>query len=393
MTLRDLPARVHRSIENLEWGRPAVDLVARSWRRGTMPALLDRQRPAHRTTLARASVSVIIPCYNYGRFLDESVGSALSQVGADIEVIVVDDCSTDGSALKMYELAKSDPRVIAVSNPRNLGHVHTFNRGYAEATGDFIIRLDADDLLTPGSVGRALQLFEENPNVGLVYGHPRHFTTAAPPRPRIGDPTWSVWAGHQWIRERCRRGYNCITTPEGIIRASVLRQVGPLNTTLRFAQDMEMWLRVASVSDVGRINDVDQAFHRDHDASMSVNEGAGLLTDLVERRLVFTEMFRTQKAEFEDVDDLEALFRKTLAEQSLGHAAHFLDRRGAGTALVPELVDFAADTYPEAETLPAWDRVLRRTGASRGPGLRHARVVGARVRDELDFLRWTRTGL
>ena len=72
---------------------------------------------------------------------------------------------------------------------------------------------------------------------------------------------------------------------------SVVNRVGPLDTRLRFAQDMEMWCRVAAVSDVGRVNGADQALHREHSQSMSATAGSAPLTSLEERRQVFASVF------------------------------------------------------------------------------------------------------
>ena len=153
-----------------------------------------------------ARVSVIIPCYNYGHFLSESVSSALSQEGVEPEVIVVDDASTDDSAAVAERLAAQDSRVTVVRHLRNTGHVVAFNDGLAAAAGEFVVRLDADDLLTPGSLVRATALFDAYPEVGLVYGHPRHFTEHSPPTPRLAMRGWSIWSGADWVAERCRRG-------------------------------------------------------------------------------------------------------------------------------------------------------------------------------------------
>ena len=83
-----------------------------------------------------------------------------------------------------------------------------------------------------------------------MYGHPRHFSTSTAPDAVIGDISWSIWSGEDWLTERCRRGVNCITTPEAMLRGATMAGVGPLRTELRFAQDMEMWFRVAAVSAV-----------------------------------------------------------------------------------------------------------------------------------------------
>lgn len=103
-------------------------------------------------------VSVIINNFNYRRFLAESIGSALDQTIMDKEVIVVDDGSTDGSV----DLIRSfGDRVRAVFK-ENGGQASAFNAGFAAATGDHILFLDADDRLYPDAVGTALSVFEDS---------------------------------------------------------------------------------------------------------------------------------------------------------------------------------------------------------------------------------------
>jgi hypothetical protein len=342
-------------------------------------------------------VSVIIPCYNYARFLPESVPSALSQVGIDPEVIIVNDASTDDSAAVADGFAARDPRVTVIHHTRNTGHVVAFNDGLAAATGEFIVRLDADDLLTPGSVARAVALFDAFGSVGLVYGHPRHFVESDPPPPRTAVRGWSVWSGGDWVAERCRKGVNCITTPEAIVRASVAREVGPLSTRLRYAQDMEYWLRTAAVSDVGRIDGADQALHRDHSASMSVNDGSGLLADLLERREVFDVLFAGPGGRLPGAAAMHDRARRSLAANALWLAVHAYDRRHTDTIEVPAMVDFALATYPAARTLPQWRALRRRqrVGERWSPLVPTfmASVVWSKARREFRHRQWTRTGV
>jgi glycosyltransferase involved in cell wall biosynthesis len=142
-----------------------------------LPAVREGPIPLER----RPTVTVVIPCYNYARYLRESVSSALGQSEVDVDVVIVDDASTDDSQAVAQELAQRDPRVTVLAHHRNLGPVQTFNAGLARASGEFVARLDADDLLTNGSLGRAAAVMTRHPEVGLVYGHPIHF---APERSR-----------------------------------------------------------------------------------------------------------------------------------------------------------------------------------------------------------------
>jgi glycosyltransferase involved in cell wall biosynthesis len=344
-----------------------------------------------------AKVSVVIPTYNYGRFLPESVGSVLSQQDVDVEVIVVDDCSTDDTPMVAGQLAAADPRVIYAPNAENHGPCVAFNDGLARATGEFVVRLDADDLLTPGSLSRSVQLFDRFPEVGLVYGSPLHFDTPTPPAPRTAVESWTVWSGEDWIAERARLGVNCITTPEAIVRASVYAEMGPWDTRMRYACDMEAWMRAAAVSDVGHIDGADQAWHREHSASLTQNESSGRLLDLHERRTAFTVLFEGPGGKLPRAAELRETALRALAVEALESACHAYDRGLTATEPVDEYAAFALETYDRAKQLPQWRMLTRRrkVGAKLSPYVPPfaAGVVSRRLRNDARYRRWVRQGV
>lgn len=105
--------------------------------------------------MTRPDISVVIPCYNGAAHVGRAIDSALAQQGAGtVEVIVVDDCSTDGSDRLVSDLARADPRIRALANARNLGPGGTRNAAIAAATGAWIALLDADDAFAPGRLAR-----------------------------------------------------------------------------------------------------------------------------------------------------------------------------------------------------------------------------------------------
>jgi len=340
----------------------------------------------------RARVSVVIPCYNYAQYLQGAVESALDQPGVDVQLIIVNDKSPDNTATIADALAAGDPRVIVVHNAENIGHVRTFNRGLERADGEFLVRLDADDLLTPGCLARAVAMFDYDSRIGLTYGNPYHFTTSIPPKPRLSTISWTIWSGEDWLKERCRRGVNCITTPEAMLRMSVVREVGPLDTRLRFAQDMELWCRVAAVSAVGRVNGVDQALHRDHADSMSATDGAPVITDLEERRQVFNSVFESTGAALPNAAALHAIADRVLTLESLDYAERALDE--GQPALAGRLIDYARDTAPSVLREHRYAAVVRRVenSARRSP-LRVFRRHLAGVGREFDYVRWAVHGV
>src|SRR5437773_9320352 len=115
--------------------------------------------------MRKATVSVVIPNYNYAHFLREAIDSALAQTYKDIEVIVVDDGSTDASA---DVIASYDSRIHPVFS-QNQGVAAARNRGVAESTGEYIAFLDADDAWLPTKIEKQVERFAADTALGLVH--------------------------------------------------------------------------------------------------------------------------------------------------------------------------------------------------------------------------------
>ena len=219
------------------------------------------------------SVSVVIPCYNYGHFLGEAVTSVLDdQEGVDVRVLIIDDASTDGSADVARQIAARDPRVEVAVHGANRGHIATYNEGLLEwADGDYSVLMSADDRLTPGALQRATDFLDVHPGVGFVYGNVLWFRDGAPlPTARTRVRGWSVWPGQSWVERRFRQVGAGISSPEVVVRTSLQKRVGGYDARLPHVGDLEMWIRLAANADVGYLRGVDQAYYRRHGQNMSV---------------------------------------------------------------------------------------------------------------------------
>jgi glycosyltransferase involved in cell wall biosynthesis len=116
----------------------------------------------------RPLVSVALPCFNAERFLPGALDSLLRQTYRDLEVLALDDGSSDATPRILERYAGEDTRVRIRANDRNLGLIPTLNRGVAEARGDFIARMDADDMAAPRRIERQVQALMIRPEVGIV---------------------------------------------------------------------------------------------------------------------------------------------------------------------------------------------------------------------------------
>jgi len=360
----------------------------------TQTALTGRRyqpRPAR----PGATVSVVIPCYNYARYLVEAVDSVLDQAGVDVEVIVVDDASLDDSLAIARKLAAESDRVRVIANAENVGAVETFNRGLAEATGEFLVRLDADDVLTPGSLQRAVAVMQAFPQVGLVYGHPIHFAGPTLPASRQRPESWILWAGHEWLAARAIDGTNVITSPEVVMRRSVVDLTGG-QRPLAHTHDMEMWLRLSAYADVAYIRGADQAWHREHVGSLSTLAEEPLVI-LGEIRDAFTLLFDEVGPLLPGGAELREAAYHAVASEALDQATRLLDR-GTRSREVGQLLDFAAQCSPGIRSTREWQRVATRAMADRAPSAMVAVLRGAlprlrrRMRASRRYARWVRTG-
>jgi glycosyltransferase involved in cell wall biosynthesis len=301
------------------------------------------------------SVSVVIPCYNYGRFLDEAVSSVLDeQRGIDVRVLIIDDASTDDSADVAKKIAARDPRVEFTAHAVNKGHIATYNEGLLEwADSDYSAMLSADDLLTPGALRRATDLLNARPDVGFVYGYPLWFTHGAPlPQARTTVRGWSVWTGQWWLERRFRAGYNSITSPEVVVRTSLQKRVGGYDARLPHTGDLEMWMRLAANADVGFVRGVDQAYHRTHGKNMMTSYTA--LTDLRQRRLAYEAILDHYSERLTDATGVSRIMYRKLGREALWAAARAYDLGEARQTPVDELVEFAFDCSPEVRKLPVY---------------------------------------
>lgn len=311
---------------------------------------------------AVSSVSVVIPCYNYGHFLPQCVGSVLTgQPGVDVRVLVIDDASTDGSAQVAKQLAADDPRVEVITHSENAGHIATYNQGLLEwADGDYAVLISADDLVTPGALSRAGALLDAHPEVGFAYGHPLHFTYPGPlPAARTRVRRWSVWPGPWWLEKRFRVANGCITSPEVVMRTSVVQQVGGFDSRPAHTCDLELWMRMAAYSDVGYVHGADQAYYRLHGQNMST--AMDQMVNLVQRRLAYEVTLERCAGALADPARLSDLVHRKLAWEALWQAARAYDRGRTDQVPVDELVALASDCWPDVRSLSSyWGLQLRR---------------------------------
>jgi glycosyltransferase involved in cell wall biosynthesis len=202
---------------------------------------------------AQPRVSFVVTNHNYARFLPQAIDSLLEQSFKDLELIVVDDCSTDDSASVLDRYA-SNPRVRIVRHTTNTGSIRAYNEGLAMARGEFIGVFDADDYaLDPHAVARQVSVFDADPCVGLVYSA----------FDQVDEDSQSFRACRPFAQDYVRDGLaefadliflNYIAHSGTLVRRTCHEALGYYDLGLPYAGDWELWLRVAARYAVGYLS-------------------------------------------------------------------------------------------------------------------------------------------
>lgn len=186
---------------------------------------------------AKPLVSIVTPSFNQAEFLEATMQSVLNQDYEQIEYIVIDGGSTDGS----LQLIKRYAGRLAywVSEP-DQGQTEAINKGFAQATGKYLAWLNADDLLKPNAVAEAVAFLEAHPEVGMVYGEADYINEHGHVLGRF--------PAAQTDYTRLMQGYVHVPQQAAFWRTELWRQVGPLDPSFYFAMDYDLWVRLAKIS-------------------------------------------------------------------------------------------------------------------------------------------------
>lgn len=190
-------------------------------------------------------VSVIIPTYNYGHLLESTVKSVMTQSYSQIEILVIDDCSTDNTSELMATLSKEDIRICYIRQDRNRGVSAARNRGLKEAKGGFIAFLDGDDLWEKYKIEKQIAFLQAHPEIGFTNCGGLLFGTKEEP-----------FTGNHHRHKNIKKldvdllYHAAIPCPMSclIFRSEILEKTGGFDESLHYAEDRDLLIRALKYS-------------------------------------------------------------------------------------------------------------------------------------------------
>jgi glycosyltransferase involved in cell wall biosynthesis len=203
------------------------------------------------------SVTFLVPCYNYARYLRECVASIQLQTLTDWELLILDDASTDETPELADSLAADDPRIRYYRHPENIGHLANYNDGIERAQGELIWLISADDCLASPTVAEEfLGQFQSNPKLGFAFCRVQCIDEHSTPYdkfiPRANyehlPEQATLFEGHSFFGRLVKE--NFVPAPGAIARKRCYEQYGKFHMALTHSGDWYNWLLFALNWDV-----------------------------------------------------------------------------------------------------------------------------------------------
>jgi hypothetical protein len=307
-----------------------------------------------------AVIDVVIPSYNYGRYLGDCVASILLQGIESLRILIIDNASTDGSAELARSLAERDCRIQLRLRNKNMGPHASFNEGVDWAASEYFTILCADDLLSPGSLCRAIDIMKQNPDVVMAYGRTEFLVGETSTGLGLGSSHAAVkiLPGHEYLEQSCRSGRSPVDGPTTVVRTSAQKQAGHYRADLPHTDDAEMWMRLACLGSVAEIDAV-QVHARIHDANQS-NALKSVHHWNTEMERTFAAFFQGPGSSLKNGPKLHRTARNSLAARAYWCALSHLCRGDPGAR---DLITFALRLRPSLAFAPPLMNLLQRGDA------------------------------
>jgi cellulose synthase/poly-beta-1,6-N-acetylglucosamine synthase-like glycosyltransferase len=314
---------------------------------------------------SQAVVDVVIPCYQYGRFLRECVTSVLTQEHQDARVLIIDNASTDNSVEVAQQLAAEDRRVELVARRRNLGLHASWNEGIDWASSRYFMVLCADDFLVPGGLAAAVSIMERHAHLAFAFGHASYVRSEHPMAAVNSHPRkmpWRIVTGWDLIERFCREGVNHVPGSGVLVRTAAQKLAGYYRPELPHTTDFEMWMRLARLGGSAS-TEAQMVILRLHRSAM---KALGCPEYACERppaqpwrdEAAFDSFFAHEGASLPGAARLHRLAKRGLAERAYWAAVAHLCRGHRSAS--KDLFKFALRRRPSTAILPPVSYLFRR---------------------------------
>ncbi len=310
-----------------------------------------------------SSIDIIIPSYNYARYLRDCVGSVQAQ-DVDYRILIVDNASTDDSVAVAHELAAADPRITVVARSVNLGLHASLNEGVDWAVSPYQTLLCADDILAPGSLAMAIAVLDADPRLVMALGEEQPFWGSELPKLTVADRSpaeWEIVPGRTFIDRHARLPAQHWNAAGVVVRTSAQRAIGHWRKEVEYGPDREIGLRLATVGDVAITKTV-LSYVRYHHGNYSAPL-RDLPTLLGHVDIAWRSFLANEGARVEQSKELAASYARNLAATAYWWGVRALATARPGTA--SKLFQFAYRTRPASVVVPPLHYILREDGPVR----------------------------
>ncbi|MBI2685132.1 MAG: glycosyltransferase [Acidobacteria bacterium] len=265
-----LVARGTERVKEFSWRR-AIDLTESALKAVTDPSY---RKPSRISVSEWPRIGIVTPAYNMAQFLEEAITSVLSQDYPNLDYVVMDAGSKDGT---IDILRKYEGKLRWVSE-RDNGQADAINKGWHALTGDIFAFLNADDTYLPNALATIAGHFKRNPGVGMIYGEAYHVDVNGEILDRYPTQPFDF----QSLNNQC---YVC--QPAAFLLHEAYANAGMMNVNMHYALDYELWIRVARQYGVKKIDEylATSRMHKDNKTLSS-------------RRKVYQEIISAVKAQY-----------------------------------------------------------------------------------------------
>lgn len=229
-------------------------------------------------------VSILISLYNAEQTLDQTFESLLHQTLTDFQIIAINDASTDTTLAKLltWQETFGSERFLLIDNPTNLGLTHSLNLGLEKIQTPYTARLDSDDWWEPSKLEQQIHFLQENPDYGIIG---TSYINHLEKKEVVVSPPASDPAIKATLFKRNPFAHSAV-----VFRTELVRQVGSYDTTVRYGQDYDLWLRLLPKTRFANI--VTPLCHRNAIDTLSSRKQSEQMLQCVKTQLKYLRLYQ-----------------------------------------------------------------------------------------------------